>query len=135
MLSEKIVVVQASKDSGALYTAKCGLKYNKEVYAVPGSIYDRCNIGSNILISNGVRVYISPESLGKELLITIPKEEHKNYNQMEDNILKLLNKEAISLDAIKVMLGLNSNKIEELLFSMEIKGNIKQVGGLFSRCN
>lgn len=41
MLSHKVVIVQASKDSGAIYTATCGLKYNKEVYAVPGNIYDK----------------------------------------------------------------------------------------------
>lgn len=111
------------------------MKYNKEVYEVPGNIYDKYNIGSNILISNGARVYISPQSLGQELRSQIPKENHKNYNEIKDNILKLLNKEAISLNAIKAMIGLNSNKIEELLFNMEIKGNIKQVGGLFSKCN
>ena len=31
MLSHKVVIVQAFKDSGAIYTATCGLKYNKEV--------------------------------------------------------------------------------------------------------
>lgn len=37
MLSHKIVIVQAFKDSGAIYTATYGLKYNKEVYAVLGT--------------------------------------------------------------------------------------------------
>lgn len=51
MFSDKVVIVQASKDSGAIYTATCGLKYNKEVYAVPGTIYDKYNEGTNMFIS------------------------------------------------------------------------------------
>ena len=38
MFSEKIVVTEASRSSGAMYTAQCGIKYGKEVYAAPGSI-------------------------------------------------------------------------------------------------
>lgn len=63
MLAKKIVVVQAGKDSGALYTAKCGLKYNKEVFAVPNTIYDNFSIGTNELIFQGAKIYLSPKMI------------------------------------------------------------------------
>ena len=57
MLAKKIVVIQAGKDSGALYTAKCGMKYNKEVFAVPNNIYDNFSLGTNELILQGANIY------------------------------------------------------------------------------
>lgn len=35
MLSDKIILIEASKDSRAIFTVKCGVKYKKEVYVVP----------------------------------------------------------------------------------------------------
>lgn len=51
------------ENSGAIYIATCGLKYNKEVYAVPGTIFDKCNEGTNMLISNGANIYLSPNNI------------------------------------------------------------------------
>ena len=54
MLSDKVVVVQASENSGALYTARYSLKTNKDTYSVPGRINDRLSIGTNLLIKRVV---------------------------------------------------------------------------------
>ena len=48
-------------------------------------------------------------------------------------ILSLINKRPISIDAIKSMMGLTDEKIEELLFEMEIRGDIRQSGGVFAQ--
>ncbi|MBB6714803.1 DNA-processing protein DprA [Clostridium gasigenes] len=132
MLTDKIIVVQASKDSGALYTAKCGFKYEKQIYAVPGSIYDKYSEGTNSLIRSGANLYTSPQSIFTGLEITQSKGETKKYSESEEEILGLINKKAISLDGIKAIIGLDDKKILELLFEMEINGAIKQVGGLFN---
>lgn len=134
MLSDKIVIVQASKDSGALYTAEYGMKYNKEVYAVPGNIYDKCNEGTNFLISKGANIYLSSNNISSEYDLIKRKDKQKSYNEFEEEILRLLNKRPMSLDEIKFVVELSSEKIEELLFEMEIREYIKQSGGVFSRC-
>ncbi|MGL5647580.1 MAG: DNA-processing protein DprA, partial [Clostridium sp.] len=59
MLSNKIVVIQANKNSGSLITAKYGMKKEKEVFAVPGDITNELNEGSNRLLRNGAKVYIA----------------------------------------------------------------------------
>lgn len=51
MLSDKIVVVKANKDSGSLYTAYYGVKYGKGVYSVPGNINSKSSEGTNTLIN------------------------------------------------------------------------------------
>ena len=131
MLSHKVIIVQASKDSGALYTATCGLKYNKEVYAVPGTIYDKCNEGTNMLISNGANIYLSSDNILTEFSSMKIDDKQNNCTEVEVMILSSLNKRSMSLDEIKSMVGLTDDKIEELLFEMEIRGDIKQSGGVF----
>jgi DNA processing protein len=133
MLAHKMVIIQASNESGALYTATCGLKYNKEVYAVPGTIYDKYSKGTNMLISNGAKIYLSPNNILTEH--NSDKIEYKQNSctslKGEGLILSSLNKGPMSLDEIKSMMGLAGEKIEELLLEMEIRGDIKQSGGVF----
>ena len=93
MLSDKVVIVQASKDSGALYTATCGLKYNKEVYAVPGTIYDKYNEGTNILIYNGANIYLSPDNILTGFNYAKIENKQNNYTGLDGIILSLINKE------------------------------------------
>jgi DNA processing protein len=124
MLSHKVVIVQASKDSGALYTAKCSLKYNKEVYAVPGSIYDKCNEGTNMLISNGANIYLSPDNILTGFNSVTIEDKQNICTGLEAMILSSLNKRSMSLDAIKSMVGLTYEKIEELLFEIKITGKM-----------
>ena len=133
MLSHKVVIVQASKDSGAIYTATCGLKYNKEVYAVPGSIYDKCNEGTNKLISKGASIYLSSDNILTGFSSMKIDDKQNNCSELEGMILSLINKRPISIDAIKSMMGLTDEKIEELLFEMEIRGDIRQSGGVFTQ--
>lgn len=136
MLSEKIIVVEASKDSGSLYTAHCGIRYEKDIYAVPGNINSKFSEGTNILISEGVKPYLSTNDIVKELQYVDKKEYINDYcdkhTEMENKILSIISKKAASIDTIKLNLNLKDKNIEELLFNMELKGEIKQVGGLFS---
>ena len=131
MLVDKMVIVQASKESGALYTALCGLKYNKEVYAVPGTIYDKCSKGTNMLISNGANIYLSPNNILTDGNFDSIEYKQKSYTRQESLILGSLSKRPMSLDEIKSMTGLTGEKLEELLLEMEIRGYIKQSGGVF----
>lgn len=39
----------------------------------------------------------------------------------------------MSVDKIKMMLNSKDYNLEEVLFDMEVKGQVKQVGGLFIR--
>jgi DNA processing protein len=52
-LSEAVVVVEAAEGSGALITAEAALDLQKEVLAVPGSVFSPLSVGTHQLIRDG----------------------------------------------------------------------------------
>lgn len=66
MFSKKIVVVEAGKDSSSLYTAHCAVRYGKGIYAVPSNINSKFSEGTNILISEGIKAYLSINTIIKD---------------------------------------------------------------------
>jgi len=52
-LCDQIVLVEASKESGAIYTALQGLKWNKATYAVKPDVRSKENRGNSVVIDSG----------------------------------------------------------------------------------
>jgi len=52
-LSKAVVVVEAGSHSGALITAAYALEQNREVMAVPGSVFSQASIGAHELLQAG----------------------------------------------------------------------------------
>lgn len=68
--STDVIVVQASEKSGSLTTAQFALDDDRNLFAVPHSIYLKEAKGSNQLLEQGAKPYITPQSLGIELVET-----------------------------------------------------------------
>ncbi|MCY8487299.1 DNA-processing protein DprA [Bacillus atrophaeus] len=66
-LSEGIVVVQGKEKSGSLITAYQALDQGREVFAVPGSIFDPYSRGPIKLIQEGAKSVQSAEDIYSEL--------------------------------------------------------------------
>ncbi len=56
-LSKKLIVVEASQNSGSLITADFALEQGKDIYAVPGNITSENSIGTNELIKQGAYLF------------------------------------------------------------------------------
>lgn len=52
-LSDGVVVVEAGERSGALITARHAVEQGRDVFAVPGGIFEECCVGSNQLLRSG----------------------------------------------------------------------------------
>jgi DNA processing protein len=62
-LSLGCLVVQAAQKSGALITAQQALDQGREVFAVPGSIFDSLSVGCHELIGQGAKIVTVSEDV------------------------------------------------------------------------
>lgn len=60
---DKLLVVEAAEQSGALITAKYAMAYKRRVLAVPNSIYSPESVGTNRLLLCGAEIYLGPDQL------------------------------------------------------------------------
>lgn len=67
-LAAGTLVVQAAPRSGSLITARHALDLGREVWAVPGRIFDESSLGANALIRDGAHLAQHPADLLETLL-------------------------------------------------------------------
>lgn len=66
-ISMGIIVIEAKKRSGSLITAYQALEQNREVYAIPGTIFNKLSEGTNDLIKSGANMVTSSADILKDL--------------------------------------------------------------------
>lgn len=129
------LVIEAPAKSGALLTANHALAQNREVFAVPGSIYSLNSEGPNNLIKMGAKLVNSAEDILEELNLknltaNIAIRQITPDNPEEELILNLLSQEPVSVDKIVQDTKLETALVNATLSLMEMKGKIKNLGGM-----
>ena len=135
-LSLGTLIIEAGEKSGALITAAYALEQNREVFAVPGSIHSPASAGPNKLIKEGARVVTSASDIIETLNLTqatayISAKKIMPEGENEKKIASLLSFEPIHIDELVRASGLDTAATNSTLVIMEMKGMIKNLGGMY----
>ncbi|MCY8231868.1 DNA-processing protein DprA [Priestia endophytica] len=74
-LSFGTIVIQAKERSGSFITADQALSQGREVFAVPGSIFEECSKGTNKLIQLGAKLVCSAKDVTSEIHFQVKNEQ------------------------------------------------------------
>ena len=134
-LTRAIVVVEAGLDSGALITASFAAEQGREVFAVPGNINAPQSQGANRLIRDGAQPLLSPQDILEFLNINMATEQRAARTALpadanEVQLLKVLGHQPLHVDDIRSQTGMPIEKVTSTLALMELKGMVRQVGGM-----
>ena len=133
-LSHAILVIEAEQKSGTLITSRLATEYNKDVFAVPGSIFSEQSVGPHMLIRLGATPVTSSqdiidyfgwekEATTKSLPLDLPENEKK--------ILELID-EPISRNDVLRLSPFETHETQALIMSLEISGLIiERMGKLY----
>jgi DNA processing protein len=142
-LCRGVVVIEAGEKSGAAITCEMALKQNREVFAVPGNIFNPMSKGCHKLIKEGAKLVESVDDVLEEfsqcykgiLKLCVnsgnnnrkPKERHNTKlcgNELK--VYEFIGYKAKSVEEIVRNLRIEVKEVLSILTSLEIKQLIKE---------
>ncbi|UXX79304.1 DNA-processing protein DprA [Reichenbachiella carrageenanivorans] len=138
-MSEALIVVEAANKGGALITANIAYSYNREVFAVPGTLEHKYSEGCNALIrSQKATIYTGIKDL--EYLLGWEKGSAKPskqaidlsaYSEPEQKIISVLTefKAGLQLDELSWKTQINVQEAVSHLLTLEFDGLVKSLPG------
>jgi len=134
-LSLGVLITEAGRGSGALITADYAAEQGRDVFAVPGSILTAGSAGTNRLIQDGAKLVLEAADILRELNLTMVAEQAEARQvfpetEMEAALLAHLSAEPVHVDELGRAIGLPIAEITSTLTLMELKGLVRQVGGM-----
>ena len=148
-LSHGTVVVEASRRSGSLITARLATELGREVMAVPGSPLDSRASGTNHLLREGATLITSAddvaEALRKSLSLSVnepqqdvppvpPKAfDQQAIDQIAHELMTLLSPAPIEIDELVRQTGAEAHIIQAAIVELELSGLILREGAKVSR--
>ena len=130
------VVIEGGEGSGALITARHALEQDREVFAVPGNIFSPSSRGTNRLIrESSAKLVSNCNDILEELNLSSVDQQIEMAalfpeDEADSEILRYVTYDPIHIDEIIRSSGVAISTVSSGLAMMELKGLVKQVGGM-----
>lgn len=137
-LCKGVVIVEGAEQSGSLITAKSAADQNRDVFAVPGSIFSPVSKGTNSLIKNGAKLVTSAADILEEYsknpkLKLESKNDISTKDPVQKKILAILDdKGELTADEIIRESDLETSQVIASLSILELKNKIKLKANKYS---
>lgn len=126
-LCKATLLIEASEKSGTLITARMTVDYNRELLAVPGSIFSANSYGTHQFLKLGATMITEPEDILIALDIEIENETVKVSRpelSVDEKLIIDLLLEPKDKDSLLRLLPLPVSQANILLMNMEMQGYI-----------
>ncbi len=132
-LSLGVLVVEAARKSGSLLTANFAVEQNREVFAVPGSVYALQHAGTNRLIQSGAKLVQSAQDVLDELHgFDTPHAREarasRSLSRLEQEVIDGIQAGSTSVDLLCERLACQAPQILSVLTSLELSGLLVRTG-------
>lgn len=132
-LSLGVLVVEAAKQSGSLLTANFAVEQNREVFAIPGSVYAPQHVGTNKLIQSGAKLVQSAQDILDELPgFDTPgvtgMRLSRPLSELEQKVTESIQSGNTSVDRLVGQLSCPAPQILSALTSLELRGILIRTG-------
>lgn len=136
-VTKATLVVEAGLRSGSLITAEMASNYNREIFAVPGRIYDKYSHGCNDLINRMKAVLVSDASqilyyMGINVVHKVVEQKiiFENEDMPDNPIIKIISEfQPIHINDIVHKSGFDMNKVANDIFELELDGFVESMPG------
>lgn len=145
-LSLGTLVVEATRRSGSLITARLAGEQGKSIFAIPGSIHNPLARGCHQLIRQGALLVEQADDVFSELgprlsIETPPQPQSAPSAPLETDtpqyseLLDIIGWDPVTVDTLVLRSGLTTAELSSMLLIMELKGLVQSVaGGRYQRC-
>ena len=141
-MSDATIIPESAIHGGGMVTARLTIDYNRELFAVPGSITSPMSEGPNALIRDNKAMLVTSagdivkslgwhteEKLQQARKKGIERELFSDFTDDERKVVEVLQKGDQTKDTICVETGLPISTLSAVIFTLEMKGIIRALSG------